>query len=152
MEVLGIGPLELLFILLIALIVLGPQDMVKAGRLLGKWMRHIVTSEGWRTVQQTSRELRYLPNRLMREAGLEELQKSLPKEKEIREQMGLKTLQADMQEWQKDLSDWTTPPNTIGTPKEPPDTQVQSTEADSPPDAGNHTYEKPQESPQPTTE
>ena len=34
MEILGIGPLELFFILIIALIVLGPNDMVKAGRIL----------------------------------------------------------------------------------------------------------------------
>jgi Sec-independent protein translocase protein TatA len=36
MDFLGVGPLELLFILLIALIVLGPNDMVKTGRTLGK--------------------------------------------------------------------------------------------------------------------
>ena len=32
MEILGIGPSELLFIVLIAIIVLGPKDMQKAGR------------------------------------------------------------------------------------------------------------------------
>ena len=73
MEILGIGPLELFFILLIALIVLGPGDMVKAGRTLGRFMRRIITSPEWRTVQKASRELRYLPNRLMREASLEDL-------------------------------------------------------------------------------
>ena len=63
MEILGIGPLELIFIFLIALIVLGPTDMVKAGRTLGRFMRRIVTSPGWRTLQQASREMRYLPNK-----------------------------------------------------------------------------------------
>src|SRR5512142_1568849 len=73
MEILGIGPSELLFILIIALIVLGPRDMQKAGRTIGKWMRRIVTSDGWRLFQQTSREIQTLPNRLMREAALDEL-------------------------------------------------------------------------------
>ena len=73
MEFLGIGPSELLFIVIIALIILGPRDMQKAGRNLGKWMRRIVTSDGWRLFQQTSREIQTLPNRLMREAALDEL-------------------------------------------------------------------------------
>lgn len=73
MEFLGIGPSELLFILIIALIVLGPKDMQKAGRTMGKWMRKIITSDGWKLFQQTSREIQTLPNRLMREAALDEL-------------------------------------------------------------------------------
>ena len=35
MEILGIGPMELFFIVLLAMIILGPKDMVKAGRTLG---------------------------------------------------------------------------------------------------------------------
>lgn len=73
MEILGVGPSELIFIIIIALIVLGPKDMQKAGRSLGKWLRQIVTSDGWKLFQQTSREIRTLPNRLMREAELDEL-------------------------------------------------------------------------------
>ena len=69
MEILGIGTSELVFILIIALIVLGPKDMQKAGKTIGKWLRDIVTSDGWKMFQQTSRELRTLPNRLMREAN-----------------------------------------------------------------------------------
>jgi Sec-independent protein translocase protein TatA len=91
MEFLGIGPLELLFIFLIALIVLGPKDIVKTGRMVGRVLRKIVTSPQWRTINQTSKEIRNLPNRLIREAGLEdevqqiqELQKSLPDMKQAR--------------------------------------------------------------------
>lgn len=69
MEILGIGPSELVFIVIIALIILGPRDMQKAGKTIGKWMRDIVTSDGWKIFQQTSREIRTLPNRLMREAN-----------------------------------------------------------------------------------
>lgn len=69
MEILGVGPSELIFILIIALIVLGPKDMQKAGKTIGKWMRDIVTSDGWKIFQQTSREIKSLPNRLMRDAN-----------------------------------------------------------------------------------
>jgi sec-independent protein translocase protein TatB len=72
MEILGIGPMEMLLILVIALIVMGPNDMVKTGRTIGKFLRQIVKSPTWQAVQQTSRDLRYLPNKLMREAGMEE--------------------------------------------------------------------------------
>lgn len=71
MEILGVGMPELVFVVIIALIVLGPKDMQKAGKTIGKWMRNIVTSDGWKLFQQTSRELRTLPNKLMREANEE---------------------------------------------------------------------------------
>lgn len=74
MEFLGIGPSELIFVFIIALIILGPKDMQKAGKTIGKWMRDIVTSDGWKIFQQTSREIRTLPTRLMRDAN-EELSK-----------------------------------------------------------------------------
>lgn len=106
MDLLGIGPLELLFIILIALIVLGPRDMVKAGRNLGRFLRRIATSQEWRTVQQASREFRHLPNKLMRDAGLEEIQDNLSQ---------INTdLRKDIDKVQSGLSPWTTPP-----PKDP---------------------------------
>jgi sec-independent protein translocase protein TatB len=76
MEILGIGPSELVFIVIIAIIVLGPRDMQKAGRSIGKWLRKVVTSDGWKLFQQTSREIQTLPNRLMREAALDELRQT----------------------------------------------------------------------------
>ena len=71
MEILGIGASELVFVVIIALIVLGPKDMQKAGRTIGKWMRDIVTSDGWKAFQKTSNEIRKLPTQLMREANQE---------------------------------------------------------------------------------
>ncbi len=122
MEFLGIGPLELFFVLIIALIVLGPKDMVKAGRTLGRFMRTIVTSPTWRAIQQTSREIRYLPNKLMREAGIDELKNSLPQAETIRKEIGLDNLKEDMSKWQDGISDWTSPSPTIATPGELPET------------------------------
>jgi sec-independent protein translocase protein TatB len=71
MEILGIGWQELLFIVVIALIVLGPKDMQKAGRTIGRWLNQLVQSDSWKVFQQTSSELRNLPRNLMREANME---------------------------------------------------------------------------------
>ena len=70
MEFLGVGPLEFFFIILIALIVLGPKDMVKAGRTIGRFLRKTILSPSWLNIQ---RKVRTIPYTLMREAGLEEL-------------------------------------------------------------------------------
>ena len=71
MEILGVGPQELIFIIIIALIVLGPKDMQKAGKTIGKWLNTLMRSDGWKVFQQTSRELRNLPTNLMREANMD---------------------------------------------------------------------------------
>jgi len=142
MDFLGVGPLELFFIILIALIVLGPQDMIKAGRNLGKLLKKLVTSPTWHAVQQTSRDFRNLPNRLIREAGLEEEMEDLNKIKGDVEKMGktgvdqisqdakdinqeMSTVNKDLRDThkevmdiQKDFSAWTTPP-VIESPSSP---------------------------------
>jgi Sec-independent protein translocase protein TatA len=74
MELLGVGLPELAFIVLIALILLGPKDMIAAGRTIGSTLRKIVTSPVWQTMRHTGEELQKLPTKLIREAGLEELQ------------------------------------------------------------------------------
>ncbi len=83
MEILGIGPSELIFIVIIALIVLGPKDMQKAGKTIGQYLNKLVRSDGWKAFQQTSRELRNLPTNLMREANMDLAET----EKEIRKSM-----------------------------------------------------------------
>ncbi len=86
MEILGVGPSELIFIIVIALIVLGPKDMQKAGRTIGRWLNQLVRSDGWKAFQQTSREIRNIPTTLMREANMEmaEVEKELRKATDLR--------------------------------------------------------------------
>jgi Sec-independent protein translocase protein TatA len=123
MEVLGVGPLELLFIFLIALIILGPTDMVKAGRTLGRLLRKVVTSQTWQEIIR----LRTLPNKLIREAGLEEeleelrkIQKDLPKGVDIKKETGMDQVEKDLKDLKGDFSDWTgTPSPTIASPPPP---------------------------------
>lgn len=88
MEFLGIGPLEFFFIIIIALIILGPKDMVKAGKTIGSFLRKVLTSEGWQTVQAASRELRNLPEKLMNEAGIEDIQEEMNSIKQIGQKIG----------------------------------------------------------------
>lgn len=118
MDILGIGPLELIFILIIALIVLGPSDIVKAGRTIGRFLRQVVTSSTWRAVTRTSDELRTLPNKLIREAGLEEDFKEI---QETTKQAVPPSLNSDISKWQEDIDTWTTPPS-IG--KQPPEAEA----------------------------
>jgi sec-independent protein translocase protein TatB len=105
MELFGIGPLELIFIILIAIIILGPKEIEKTAKAAGRGMYRLVRSDMWKTLTQTSRQIRTLPNDLMRQAGIEELQKDLNK---------------DLKDLNKDLSgkpgpvQAQTPPQVIG--------------------------------------
>ena len=124
MDILGIGPLELLFIFLIALIVLGPKDMVKAGRTIGTFLRKIVTSPTWNTVQKASQEIKLFPNRLMREAGLDDLQNPLDDIRGLTQDPKLEKLDEDLNSWQEDISSWTSPAPSIDPPNESPSTKT----------------------------
>ena len=74
MKFLNVGILELLFILLLALIVLGPRKAIQAAGEVGRWIKQIVSSDFWREIVTTSREIKELPKKLMDEA---ELQKTI---------------------------------------------------------------------------
>jgi sec-independent protein translocase protein TatB len=77
MELFGIGPLELLFILVIAVIVLGPKGMVTGARETGKFIRKVIHSPLWREVVETSNEIRELPRKIARDAGIDQDLKEL---------------------------------------------------------------------------
>jgi Sec-independent protein translocase protein TatA len=110
MEILGIGPLEILFILLIAFVVLGPGDMAKTGRQIGRFLRNLVTSPWWTGFRNASREISQLPYTLMREASIEEAAKELDE---------LNTIGNDLTaisppNKQPDFSSWINPERSIG--------------------------------------
>lgn len=98
MEFLGIGPLELIFVLVIALIIIGPKDMGKTARRIGHFLNRLYKSEGWRTFLQASRNLRTLPSRLAREAELEELRQVRKTVKEVGQEVS-----HDLQAVERDL-------------------------------------------------
>ena len=103
MDFLGIGPLEILFIVIIALIIFGPNDIIRAGKSMGRFMRKVVTSDAWRAFQQASKGMRDIPTTLMREAGLEE--------NDLRELTGMKDFEDATKDLENQISPWTTPPN-----------------------------------------
>jgi Sec-independent protein translocase protein TatA len=74
MQFLGISPTELIFILVILFLVLGPQDLVKLGGTLGRTIRGVRESSAWRSISDATRQLRELPQNLARQAGVEELE------------------------------------------------------------------------------
>ncbi len=81
MEILGIGLPEISVVVLLALILLGPKDMIKAGQTIGRSLRKFIMSPTWQAMRETGKEIQQIPTKLMREAGLEELKEM---EKEIR--------------------------------------------------------------------
>lgn len=73
MEFLGVGPLELVVVILLVLVIFSPKDLAKGGRMLGRWINQLNQSDTWKSVRRVSQEMQDLPNRLAREAQLEEL-------------------------------------------------------------------------------
>ncbi len=119
MEILGIGPSELIFIIVIALIVLGPKDMQKAGKSIGRYLNALVKSDAWKAFQQTSREIRDLPTNLMREANMDLAET----EKEIRKAIKMQPHEAENSILPPSATD-TEPDITIETPSDTPDNKV----------------------------
>jgi hypothetical protein len=71
-QLFNIGPLELVFILILMLILLGPDGMSKSARTLGLWIHRLVRSPLWASMMTYWQDLRDLPNNIVREAGIEE--------------------------------------------------------------------------------
>ena len=100
MDLLGVGPLELVLILLIVFLVIGPNDMAATGKKIGRFLSTVRKSEFWQGVNQITKEVRTLPNTLMREADLEDLKKELDNDaKEIRNVS--REFNVDVPDWQK---------------------------------------------------
>ncbi len=94
MDFLGIGPAELLLIFLVIILVIGPKDIGKTARSIGRFLNRLYKSDEWRTITQASKTIRTLPNRLAREAELEEL-------KEVKS--ALEETEKDLKETQREL-------------------------------------------------
>ncbi len=86
MEILGIGPLEFLLIFVIILLVLGPRDIEKTARNLGKNLNKLYRSQNYQVIRKASEEIRNLPSRLAAEAQLEEL-KEMAEFKDLKEDL-----------------------------------------------------------------
>jgi sec-independent protein translocase protein TatB len=133
MDFLGVGPLELIFILIIALVLIGPRDIGKAARAIGRFLNRLYRSDTWRMLLDTSRTLRDLPERLAREAELEELNlarkaalKELDSARQIAEKVGqeitkdIEALDAEVRNAEPSLQDLSDAPKESTTSMETP--------------------------------
>ncbi|OJX47120.1 MAG: hypothetical protein BGO78_16710 [Chloroflexi bacterium 44-23] len=77
MNFLNLGVGEIIFIILIALIIFGPGNMVKSAREIGTFLRKVTKSPYWQEVWATQRELKELPKIMAKEAQLDETIKNL---------------------------------------------------------------------------
>ncbi|MBN2086173.1 MAG: twin-arginine translocase TatA/TatE family subunit [Anaerolineales bacterium] len=129
MEILGIGPLEFLVIVVIALIIFSPKDLAKGGKEIGRWINRLYRSDAWKSMRQVSQEMQNLPSRLAREAQLDDL-KELEKDIHKAEDAQL----AGLKEMEKDIrleagSPYRDPPSV---PQMPPARSGVVTRADAP--------------------
>jgi Sec-independent protein translocase protein TatA len=72
MQLFNLGFGEVVFILIIAVVVLGPERIVRFSRQAGRFIRGVTASPLWRDVVVTSQELRQFPQRLVAESGLQD--------------------------------------------------------------------------------
>jgi Sec-independent protein translocase protein TatA len=103
MDFLGVGPLELIFVLLIIFLVLNPKDLAATGRKIGRGLSTIRKSEFWRGVTQVTREVRDLPTTLMREAELEDAKKELEQDLDNVRGIAKEFKQDHMEELKKEI-------------------------------------------------
>jgi len=84
MEILNIGPMELVWILLLMFVLIGPQEMIRTAQRAGALIRRASQSPYWKAIKSSVREISDLPTRLAREAGFEELDAEIRKQNRIR--------------------------------------------------------------------
>jgi Sec-independent protein translocase protein TatA len=77
MKFLGIGPIELIVIIFIAVLVLGPEGILNSSRKIGKTIRDIKTSELWKAVQNSKESITKMSNELVEESGVAEIKGEL---------------------------------------------------------------------------
>jgi len=109
MDFLGIGPLELLLIFVLALILLGPKEMVSTAKKAAESIRKVTQSDFWREAVDSSREIRQLPTQIMKDTGLDE---------ELRKINRDLSRNPDQVKWEQDMEIARNPVETIGGQKE----------------------------------
>jgi Sec-independent protein translocase protein TatA len=83
MEIFNIGPGELIFIVLLMIILLGPVEMIRLIRRAGELIREAGQSALWKELRKIDREARELPFKLAREAGFEEQMKEIRRSTQV---------------------------------------------------------------------
>jgi len=126
MKFFNLGLAEIILIVVLALIILGPGNMVKTAREVGAFIRRITKSPYWQEVWATRRELNEIPKILAKEANLDETIKDLNrKTRELHSSVTssmaelIKEVEGPIKEVEADLKQ--EPPITLEVPKPPAD-------------------------------
>jgi Sec-independent protein translocase protein TatA len=77
MQIFNVGVLEILFILILAFVILGPRRTIKTAKDVGVWIRNLAKSPIWRDIVSATSEIRDLPKKLMDEAELQRMVEEL---------------------------------------------------------------------------
>lgn len=77
MEIFNIGAGEIILLLVILFVVLGPRDMARTAYKVGSWIRKLVKSPIWAEMMNTSQMLKDIPQELVKNSGLGEDLKDL---------------------------------------------------------------------------
>jgi Sec-independent protein translocase protein TatA len=114
MDILGIGPLELILVIIMVILVFGPNDLQNAGRKIGRILNQAMKSDTWKAIRSVSQEIRTLPNKLAREAELEsyladEAKKTIAPPKTTKEEDPLPPIPEEFS-YEEGIKAWTTPP------------------------------------------
>ena len=80
MKIFNLGISEIILIVILALIIMGPGNMVKTAREIGAFIRKVTKSPYWKEIWATKRELTEIPRILAKEADLDNTLKDLDKE------------------------------------------------------------------------
>jgi Sec-independent protein translocase protein TatA len=80
MKFFNLGLPEIILIIVLALIIFGPGNMIKTAKEAGVLIRKITKSPYWQEVWATKRELNEIPKMLAKEAQLDETLRDLNKE------------------------------------------------------------------------
>ena len=73
----GIGFPELIFIFILVVVLIGPERTKEAAQKAGKALGKILRSQWWADLQMIQKNIRDLPNTLVRMAEIEEIQNDL---------------------------------------------------------------------------
>lgn len=71
MEFLNLGWMEIILILILAFIFLGPDKMVSTGKQIGSWLRKLSRDKLFREVVETTDEIRRYPRKIFDESSLD---------------------------------------------------------------------------------
>jgi Sec-independent protein translocase protein TatA len=133
MEIFNVGPLELLFIIILAFIVIGPKNTVQYAQKAGKKVNEIIKSPLWSSIVKTSNEIRSLPRKLIQDTGVEEAAKEI--------ETNLKTVSSDFREKYQRDGEKTGKPQTLESQRTPEPSTQQNDEASA--ESSNQIADKP---------